>query len=217
MIDIIKKTFGWLLDLIFPRRCVLCRAEGSYLCNKCEAGLNLIRGRCSEILFACGHNENPAVARLIEILKYKFSIEIAEILARLLYKNFADFLEMARHKNFAITFVPIHKQRRRWRGFNHAELIARGLGKMCGIPVWNCLMKIKNTPAQVGLNKAKRLNNLSGAFKTAQEFSNVNPSIKNIIIIDDVSTTGATINECAKVLKESGAKKVVGLVLCKER
>ncbi len=223
----LTRTMKFTLDLIFPIECAICGKTGVYLCGLCE-GKVLHHGKsiyeCGgprpyDVLAAYEYENRLFAVTLVEKLKYKFSQEIAGILGRILYKRFEDFLrgaadsadDGAAHNNFAITFVPIHKKRFLWRGFNQAQMIAKVLADLSGLPFAEYLVKIRNTPPQVGLKRTERLKNLVDVFALQ---SNVRLP-KNIILIDDVSTTGTTIKECAKVLKDNGAERVVGMVVCK--
>lgn len=127
--------------------------------------------------------------------------------------------------NTVLTFVPMHWLRQARRGYNQAELLAKEVSKNTNIPVLNLLQKIRSTKRQVELTGKERRENLKIVFKViksqshsfARKFSKENYKVigKKIIIIDDVTTTGSTLNECAKVLIEAGAKEVWGLVVAR--
>jgi len=109
--------------------------------------------------------------------------------------------------------IPLHRSKMRERGFNQAELLAKNMAKSINAPVCvNALKKTKATISQAGLSKTKRFTNLRGTFKITD--SDVIYG-KDILLVDDVCTTGSTINEAAKVLLKSGAKSVKALVLAK--
>ena len=108
--------------------------------------------------------------------------------------------------------VPLSRKRRRWRGFNQAELLARAVAQNYGLTLdSNNLIRIKHKKPQAKLNEIHRLANVKECF--AWRGGDLNK--KNIILVDDVVTTGATLNECAKVLKAAGAGQVWGLVVAK--
>ena len=108
--------------------------------------------------------------------------------------------------------VPLHKNRQDLRGFNQSELIARKLSKKLNLPGGCALARTKDTEAQVSLSREFRLTNLVGAFTcTDKEFI----TGKNILLVDDVATTLSTLNECARALKDAGAKKVWGIVVAR--
>ncbi|MFC1780234.1 ComF family protein [Patescibacteria group bacterium] len=116
-----------------------------------------------------------------------------------------------------ITFIPLNPWRKRSRGFNQAELLAVKLSKCQDVKCVKLLKRVRNTRKQVGLKRAERLNNLKEAFalneKTAKQLTAKQKS--KVIIVDDVMTTGATLEECAKVLKKAGIKEVYGLVVAR--
>ncbi|KKQ70667.1 MAG: amidophosphoribosyltransferase [Candidatus Peregrinibacteria bacterium GW2011_GWC2_39_14] len=220
ILNFLNKFLTFCLGILFPVLCVACGKEGGYLCKNCLP--KIWNKRCKYRIstkggihldgsfFVFEYEKNSAVLKLIQKLKYTFSTEIAEILSEFLYAQFEDVLtEIQKSQNWAITFVPIYRKRFLWRGFNQAELIARIIAYKSGIPMHQYLVKTKNTATQVGLDSIGRIINLRGAFCVTREVR------KNVILIDDVLTTGATMNECAKVLKRAGAEKVYGMVLCK--
>jgi ComF family protein len=105
--------------------------------------------------------------------------------------------------------VPLFWWKKLRRTYNQAELLSKIINKESGIPVLNCLVRVKNTRTQTRLDHKKRQENVKNAFRLKKGISIRN---KKIIIIDDVMTTGATIKECARVLKENGAEEVYSLV-----
>ena len=106
--------------------------------------------------------------------------------------------------------VPLHKRKRRVRGYNQAEIVAKHLGQISGIPVdTKAVVRIRNTKAQKRLDHQERKHNLKNAFRVKKTWKNV----KNVLIIDDIYTTGATINEVALILKKKGAQKVCFLTI----
>jgi len=106
--------------------------------------------------------------------------------------------------------LPMHPKKQRERGFNQAEVLAKAVGERLGIPVVNALERVLDTPPQSGLHLRQRVENIQGAFGVAKS---ENPQDKHYIVVDDIYTTGASLNECARVLKEAGASSVCGLTL----
>jgi ComF family protein len=133
-------------------------------------------------------------------LKYDGRRSLAEPLASVLKRTGADVLEGA---DFA-TPVPLHRSRARTRGFNQADLIAHHLD----VPVRAVLRRIRRTPSQTDLPAAKRHKNVRGAFALARR-ARVQGAV--VVLVDDVSTTGATLDACAEVLIEAGAREVRAL------
>ena len=121
----------------------------------------------------------------------------SEYLAPLYFKNYfnADF----------ITFIPMTDKAKKKRGYNQGELLAEATSKRIGVPVVECLQKVKDTDRQAKLGRAERLKNLSDAYRVK---SRKIVKDKRILIIDDVSTTGATAQAAAEKLKRAGAKNV---------
>lgn len=220
--EIVKEIICAVLNFIFPISCVSCKKEGKYLCDECFdkiVALNMGVFKKPEnkffdgIFYVCDFERNSPLIKLVELLKYKSSQEIAEILAKILHLTFLKFFKECENSGgWTINFTPIHKKRFLSRGFNQSRLIAKFVSDISGIPICEYLIKIKNTKPQVGLKKIERINNLKDAFDFNKNFSG--KISKNIILIDDVSTTGATLDECARVLKKYGAQKVYGMVIC---
>jgi len=122
---------------------------------------------------------------------------------KLLYNNFSQSLIMP---------VPLHKKRLRWRGFNQSELLAKGIKKYFNLDLrLDELIRTKHKKPQTKLSGRKRKENVKGCFFWKGDWLDG----KNIILVDDVITTGSTLNECAKVLKENGAGEVWGLVVAR--
>lgn len=107
--------------------------------------------------------------------------------------------------------IPLSKKRLRWRGFNQAELLARELAAAFAYPLNQDLKRIKHAWPQADLNGAERLNNIADSFA----WTGTSLGGRTIILIDDVATTGATLNEAARILKTAGAGAIYGLVLAK--
>jgi competence protein ComFC len=110
-------------------------------------------------------------------------------------------------KDYSLAFVPVTKRKLIDRGFNQSEVLAEKLAKNLDLKIFSGLIKIKETEDQAKLDFEKRLNNLKDVFKV----KSVPP--KKIILVDDVKTTGTTLKECAKVLKEAEAKEIIALTV----
>lgn len=201
--------------------CLGCKKENKLgeFCKNCRDDY-FVDG----ILIA-GDYENKVLANLIKSFKYKFikdlGTELGKFLALFLrdlhYRANTLFWDTDRFINLTdleenlLIPVPLHKKRERWRGFNQADILLKGLlGKE---PAKNLeeLKRIKYKTPQAKLNEKERMSNIKNCFVWEGE----GLEGKNVILIDDVVTTGATLNECARVLKENGARKVWGLVVAK--
>jgi ComF family protein len=220
------KTF--ILDLLFPASCLGCGKSECYLCNECARKLPRLEKQkcigCQEpspfgrthpdcgklkvdgIISALNYS-HPLVKKLIEVFKYQF-VDLSEVLNLILLEALDNQELRTFLKSFVIVPVPLHPRRLKWRGFNQSELLARQLEKILGIPCdTSAVKRSRFTIPQVKLNREKRKQNIIGAFEA------VNVSGKNILIVDDVVTTGSTLNEIAKTLKRKKAHQVWALTL----
>ncbi len=215
----IKIVVNFLLELIFPSRCLGCNIKHKILCDKCIDALEQINKTEHENIFALYDYKNPLIKKVIWNLKYYKQPFLGKKLGYLLYESFIE--EINELKMFSsgspiyVIPVPISKERIRIRGYNQTEIIAKSFCLSGGKNFLKFNNKIiyknKDTISQARLtNKNKRLKNLIGAFsiKNSKEIKN-----KTIIIIDDVTTTGGTMLEIMKILNKSGAKKIIGLAV----
>lgn len=205
-----EKIIDFFLDTIFPKYCVVCEQEGIYICKSCmrKALVTTFDIDKGKNVLVAGSYQNRYLREIIHYLKYRFIQELAtplaDFLTRFLRQKFnEDFLQ---NKNIILVPVPLYPKRFRQRGFNQSELIARGVSKYLRLPVVPALKKIKSTVAQMTIQERNtRLKNLKHTFACDNQNAIWG---KTIFLIDDVITTGATMEECAKVLKQAGAKKV---------
>jgi len=228
---VLSRAKNFLLEIIFPIHCVGCGSEGEWLCENCAHKIQLnaqqfcpvcwqanlggrVCVRCSSPLdglrVAASYQKNPELAHAIQTLKYKFSEPLAANLAAILARSISS-------KNYQaeriVVPIPLHKKRLRWRGFNQAELLARFVSSKLNLPFAHGLTRTKNTAQQAKLSRAERIRNLAAAFELAPDFS---PQGKTILLVDDVASTGTTLVEAAKILKQNGAQEVWGLVLARK-
>jgi ComF family protein len=146
--------------------------------------------------------------RAIHQLKYQRNIGLGEILARPLARLLVD----TKWDIDLISAVPLDQKRKQERGFNQSDLLARPLGWLADIPYdREAVIRKRETKSQVGLSREERKENMIGAFWGQPDIV----AGKSVLIIDDVITTGSTINACAKAMIESGAKRVFGLTLAR--
>jgi len=219
-----------LLDIIFPKFCLNCRKEGSYLCYDCQSLIEISgfhrqysSQNLDDLYFAADYR-NPLIEKTIRCFKYEpFARELAETLSFLIITHFQlmdnkpDFFPLSesgeKTADFIIIPVPLHKKRLKWRGFNQAEELSKELAAFFGLPLFlNCLIRTKETFPQVVLSHQARHENVKGAFSTGNKEIIEN---NNILLVDDIFTTGSTMEECAGFLKAAGAKKVIGLVVAR--
>lgn len=242
------KIKNFVLDTLFPIRCLFCGAPDIWLCPICLTKIKILPSQvcpyCEKVFTEGGtvcpackinfwkKNERPPLdglvvaakyadlARPIHAFKYNFVRDLANPLGNLLTKAAAaNDLPLPD----IIIPVPLHRRRLRWRGFNQAELLARyiadNLTPGFPLPVFSDLVvRKKYTPPQMKIkNYRQRQANLKHAFSlNAPTPRTSGISGKTVLLVDDVSTTGSTLLECAKVLKSGGAKKVFALVLSRQ-
>ncbi len=216
-----------ILDLFWPKHCLNCGKEGKHLCDDCFALIDVSREPpclgfkyLDKLYFAATYDEK-LVQAIIRSCKYGYAKELSETLADLIIAHFKSMdkfplLLPGSADNFLICAVPLHKSKLKQRGFNQAEEIAKHLSKFLDIPFLSgALSKTKKTLPQMSLNKNQRLKNILDCFEiNPQKKNQINN--KNILLIDDVFTTGATMEECAKVLKQNRAQSVWGVVVARD-
>ena len=222
-----------IASLVYPPACTICSASvglHEYLCADCESKLSRIVppfcAKCSEpfdgaitTTFACANcahrvlyfeaavsaYRSRGIARHV-ILNFKYGkqIHLRHLVSRWLIAAFDD--SRLRERRFdAIVPVPLHPARQRERGFNQAGLLAERLGPHLGIPVRAALERVHYTTTQTAFDRAERIQNLRHAFRLREK---VDVRKLDVLLIDDVLTTGSTLSECARVLKENGARSV---------
>jgi len=230
------------VDLLFSRQCLGCGREGSYFCPHCFKKIQMmeklicpacekpaINGithpRCQTRYALNGLTSifpyKGVIKTAISKLKYKFVTDLAEDLFTLMIRiirveeNRFKLLNHLRQDSKVILLpIPLHWRRENWRGFNQSELLGKKLADHLGWQLRNdILIRQKHAQPQVKLKGDERQQNIHGAFK-------ISPNIQifqypNIVIFDDVWTTGSTLNEAGKVLKIAGTKKVWGLTLAR--
>jgi ComF family protein len=208
-----------ILNLLFPPICVGCHQEiktNNYLCAACFKKLKFYGGQTNlnlqfiDELNIAGDYDDQRLAELIKLLKFKAVAGASRPLVDWL-TLFWQGLANLQSPDLLVIPIPLSKKRQRERGFNQAEIIARGLAANFGYELNLELIKIKSTKAQSSLSARQRRFNLVDAFKWSGQI----PINRKILLIDDVITTGATISEAAKVLKAAGAQKISALVIAK--
>jgi competence protein ComFC len=214
------KIKEFILDLIFPKFCLGCKREGTFLCEDCFSILEIstthqkFKGKNLADLYFPVNYENFLVKRLIHSFKYPPLIkELKKELASLIISHFLLLDKKTDFSDFILLPIPLSKKKLKWRGFNQAEEIAKKLTDFFKIPlISDCLIKTKETKDQVELSEKERRENVKGVFFVKNREKIVG---RNILLVDDVFTTGATMEEAARVLKEAGAEKIVGIVIAK--
>jgi competence protein ComFC len=218
-----------LIDLFYPQRCVGCEKRASdLLCRTCfEALPEIWRPVCDRCglptafeTFVCEECKGVDFAfegarapmryegvgkEIVHVLKYRGYFRVVDRLAAPLMVG-----ALGGDRRFdAVVPVPLHPSRLRRRGFNQAELLARGVAKKMNAPVSDTLQVVRRTRDQVDLSASERWENVTGAFSARGRVRG------RILLVDDVFTTGATMNSCAEALMRAGAEQVFALSLCR--
>lgn len=206
-----------ILDLIYPQVCGICnKINKKSLCKKCELQIRAYQ------INAIEKSKNKNFDYQIKVLRYENIVRNKIIDYKFneksyLYKTFAKIILNNKkiygflRKYDIMVYVPMHIKKKMQRGYNQTELIAREIARIVGLKIQiNNLIKVRDTAKQSTLTKEKRIENVKGAF----DVKNID-IIKNkkIILFDDIFTTGSTVDECSKALKNAGAKEVAILTL----
>lgn len=239
-----KALFRLIVDFVFSPKCLTCsrflkEEENDPVCPECWAEIQLIappwcercgfplassfEGTAAPICRECRKGKryfhqaravgiyDGTLRKIIHLFKYRQKESLHQILGELLLKYLSQ--HWSDLKVDFILPVPLHRKRLRWRGFNQAELLARMISLNLDLPLLTeNLQRPRFTTPQIELTKKERLTNLRGAFKVrkSEEIEGL-----SLLLIDDVFTTGATMNECSRALVEAGASKVYCLALAR--
>lgn len=208
---IIRNLWEGIVEVIYPREnyCIICKEEDCFgICEHCKKSIKTIDISYQDKIISYGYY-GGALKELILRFKYKSNFTAGDILAEFLEdyitKNF-------NYKEYIITYIPLSKKSKKARGFNQCEYIARKIARDLCIEASEVLIKGRETKEQKTLKKDERYENIKDAFKLKD---GVSLEECNIILIDDVTTTGATINEAYRLLKKSKVKEIKLLTLAK--
>ena len=217
----------FLTAFLFPKRCRYCTCvikHNEEICRKCEDNLHEISG---EICFKCGCSKEDCVCKnhksyyeaisapfyydgtasnSIKLLKFRKRTEVSDVLAEEMAKCYVN--NLSEYSVDLVTFVPMHKKKQKDRGFNQSELLTRKMCDILNLPCQELLVKTDETEDQHFLDENLRKGNLLGIFSTVDEIDILD---KRILLCDDIKTTGATLDECAKTLLIAGASDVICL------
>lgn len=195
------------LPFIPPPVCRFCgRSEESTSCTDCIPRLNHALEANRSVL------RYTSLARdWIALFKYQGREELGKLMGFLM----AEVMIREGWEYDWVTCVPLHSSRLKERGFNQSYLLAKEVSYWLRVPFLSCLERIRLTSSQSRLSRRERLHALSGAFRIPPSCSRIHLEGKRFLLVDDVYTTGATVSECAGILKESGAKKIVSLTFAR--
>jgi len=235
-----QRIYKWFLDLVFPIRCLGCGKFGQYVCRGCLGTIAVKKtfecigckrntpfgqtcylcaktSSVDQLLIAADYHE-PLVKMSLKFLKYKFISDLSGPLS-ILVKRYLKWLSLNKKLNVfednpLLVPVPLHQRRLNWRGFNQSQLLAKNIAGSFQIETTEgVIIRLVNTIPQADISeREERMKNLNGILYVADKNK---ISGRKIILVDDICTTGATLNECAMVLKNNGAIKVVGLVVAR--
>lgn len=221
----IREALEKFLYVLFPRRCDLCGDVVEFDKSRCNECTNSVR-IFGEICDRCGHTKSDCKCKKnADKMEYKsvcapfyFDGNIVKAVHRFKFYGFNE-LSVGMGKEIAltvkeryndvsfdlVTYVPMTNKRQKKRGYNQSLLLARSVSEEMNIPCVKCLVKIRDTDSQRSQSAKNRKLNVFGAYDIAND---VDFTDKTILIVDDVKTTGNTLNECAKMLKGYKAKAV---------
>ncbi len=233
-----KSVANFALDLIMPRECVSCGAIGVWFCDDCVYPLLLevpekcvfcgnpsyngkthgecLAHTCLDGIVVASHF-HPTLRRAIHLFKYHNARSMAEVFSRIIVSRIENtptvYIRFLSEQTTLIP-VPLHKRRLWERGYNQSSLMALEISREYPVKVReDLLIRTRNTNPQARLSKSARLSNMSNVFSVPD---NIGEIPDEVIIVDDVMTTGATIGDAARALKCAGVRSVWGLVVVRE-
>ncbi len=226
-----NRVKDFFLDMLFPPRCINCGRGGAYICDSCCDMLSLIDAPACE---GCGatlasgalcmscmwhlsqidgiysvYNFSGIARKAIHQIKYNNLRVISTTMAKLLF----GYMMANQLTGDILVPVPLHKRRLRERGYNQSLLLCRNLSRLCSVPVDDkSLVRSCRTVSQTELDREGRMANVHGVFECTGDVLEG----KNVLLVDDVCTTGATLEACATALKAKGAINVRGLTFARD-
>ncbi len=244
-----------IFDLFFPKICIGCQKEGSWICSDCLKDIKIIKtpfcpkcrkptkmGEFCQVspdqakldkqccgdkfvldgIMICAKYEEGVLREAVHNFKFNFVFDIGELLGDLMLGKL-NKINREQPWTFPIfdliVPIPLHKKRLKYRGFNQSEILAKKIADKFNIKLEaKRLKRIIHTSPQAELDREQRLKNLKNVFEWGNYIGagrDLPLRGKNILLVDDITTTGATLEECAKVLKKEGADKIWGIVLGK--
>ena len=214
------KILDYILDFIWPRFCLSCKKEGSLCCAQCQKKIELLdisyqawpdeEKFIFEKCYVCLDFQQIFTQKLIKTFKYQYIQELSTVLSDILYRQSQKINLPA---NTIISNIPLHLKKKKQRGFDQTEVLAKNLSQKINLPYQKLLKRIKFNKTQARLNKAERLLNVENIFTNTQKMCDSEAAC--VLLIDDIATTGATLNEAARVLKLAGYSHIIALVLAK--
>jgi len=206
------------MNLVFPDFCLGCYRIGSVVCEDCLCQLRFCdQNFCSEdevlfdrLYYCYDFDKEHLIRRLVHQFKYRFCVKVGQVLGDLM----VEFWKECASGEYLIVPMPVSESSFRERGFNQSYILARSVSSKYGYDLIDCLCHCRDHENQMKLSREERLKNLDGAISVRDEVRWFIAG-KRILLVDDIATTGASLNECSKVLKMSGAGKIDCLVLAR--
>lgn len=200
------KFWLWLKAALFPDKCLVCFEEGAVLCASHGLKTELICTTSSSNLavdrvFSVTNYQNKMVQQLVKNLKFSHQRSAAEPMVEALFNT----INWESYKDYVLVPIPLYWRRRYQRGFNQSLILAQGISSKTGLKLDRGLIRFRSTAQQARLGKLARVKNMQQVFK----WSAATLPPDKVILIDDVFTTGATINAAALTLKKSGSTVVM--------
>ncbi len=211
-----------ILDIVFPRKCLACGKNGFDLCLDCISLIPSAERESAKWIFPLYDYRDPHIKKTIWLFKYSGKKRLAQIFALPLYEMMTEEIsELQIMQNFlnpVLIPIPLSRTRKRERGYNQAEILCEEIMKInrlrknLSLELQNkILVKTKDSPHQARIkNRTARLKNIVGSFEVENTELIKN---RNIILVDDILTTGATLSEARKVLKNAGARKIIAFTV----
>ncbi len=235
------KVFNKIINILFPNKCLCCNKytnDNFFICKECFCRLHInnyftcpichkktdiqSEQNCfhkdnlvKKILYPLDYKDNT-VKELIHKFKYNKIKTISKTFRFILEQSLTSYLASFSKNEWIIIPVPLHFLKQKQRGFNQSDIIGTIISDILKLPIQHhIIIRHKNNPPQAkSLNQEERLLNTQNIFKINASQKNIIFK-KNIILVDDVFTTGATLNECARILKENGAKNIIAICLAR--
>ena len=214
-----------ILDLLFETKCIFCGKTGADLCMECLSDAPNAERESAKWIFPLYDYRSPIIKKSLWMLKYSGKKRLAKVFAEVIYdKMIEELSELTILENFyniILIPIPLSPKRYRERGYNQAQLICEELIKINNLRKIldfklenNILIKPKETEHQARIKDRNiRLKNIIGSFAIKNTSSIEIIKNKNIILIDDIATTGATLTEARKILKQTGARKIIAFTV----
>lgn len=234
MHPLLNDTYKAILHILLPIRCVACKAESAKaICEACLTHFTVVQeqvcptchkpsiGGLAHAL--CTHTRSldqliclydyrdQSVAELIITGKYKFIPDAFHVVGPTLSTFVKNYVDLS--TDMAVVPLPLHPFRQRWRGFNQAAILAEHIAQALNIPHVEALIRHRRTKTQKDLRRADRLTNVANCFSLAPQ---ADVHKKRVLLVDDVTTSGSTLNEAARILKQHGVLQVIGVTLARD-